>query len=184
LKEEIRSYLIFEMASNILSKGRQMIRPMNDSDAQIVLEIFKAGLDTRNATFETEVPLWQDWNRSHHKHCRFVYVESGSVVGWVALSPISTRSCYSGVAEISIYVDPKHAGREIGHALMAHIIRDSEKNGIWTIHASIFPENKATLQLHLKHGFREVGRREQIAQLDGQWRSTLILERRSQVVGV
>jgi phosphinothricin acetyltransferase len=157
---------------------------MNDSDAQVVLEIYKKGLDTRHATFETQVPAWQDWDRSHHKFCRFVYVESGSVVGWVALSPISTRFCYSGAAEISIYVDPKHAGKGIGHELMAHAIQDSEKNGIWTIHSSIFPENNATLQLHLKHGFREVGLRERIAKLDGKWRSTLILERRSNVVGV
>ncbi len=105
-------------------------------------------------------------------------------MGWAALSPTSTRSCYSGVAEISIYVDPKHAGKGIGHELMAHVIQDSEKNGIWTIHASIFPENKATRQLHLGHGFREVGIRKRIAKLDGKWRNTLILEHRSNVVGV
>ena len=161
-----------------------MIRPMNDSDSQVVLEIFKKGLDTRSATFETKAPPWKDWDRSHHKFCRFVYVNSESVVGWVALSPISIRPCYSGVAEVSIYVDPKHAGKGIGHELMAHVIQDSEKNGIWTIHSSIFSENNATLQLHLKHGFREVGIRERIAKLDGKWRSTLILERRSNVVGV
>lgn len=160
-----------------------MIRPMNDSDAQVVLEIYQKGLDSRNATFETTVPLWKDWDRSHHKIGRFVYLDSESVIGWVALSPVSTRSCYSGVAEVSIYVAPEFVGQGIGHALMAHLIQDSENNGIWTLYASIFPENQATLQLHLKHGFREVGIRERVAKLDGKWRSTLILERRSKVVG-
>jgi len=157
---------------------------MNDGDSQVVLEIYNKGLASRNATFETRVPTWQDWDRSHHKFCRFVYAHCGSAVGWVALSPISTRSCYSGVAEISIYVDPDYAGRGIGHELMAQAIKESENNGIWTLHASIFPENKATLQLHLKHGFRQVGIRERIAKLDGHWRNTLILERRSNVAGL
>ena len=161
-----------------------MIRPMNDGDSQVVLDIYNKGLASRNATFETRVPSWKDWDRFHHKFCRFVYVETGAVVGWVALSPMSTRSCYSGVAEISIYVDPEHTGRGVGHELMAQVIQDSEKNGIWTMLSSVFPENKATLQLHLKHGFREVGIRERIAKLDGKWRSTLILERRSDVVGI
>jgi phosphinothricin acetyltransferase len=156
---------------------------MNDSDSQVVLKIYRKGLETRNATFETILPSWKDWEQTHHNFCRLVFVNSGSVVGWTALSPFSARTCYSGVAEISIYVDPEHAGKGIGHALMAHLIRESEKNGIWTIQASVFPENHATLQLHLKHGFREVGLRERVAKLDGQWRSTLILERRSNVVG-
>ena len=156
---------------------------MKDSDQQVVLDIYIKGLDTRNATFETEVPTWTDWDKSHHRFCRYIYEESGSVVGWVALSPVSIRTCYAGVAEISIYVDPIFAGRGIGDKLMAQAIADSENNGIWTLQSSIFPENEATLKLHLKHGFRKVGIRERIAQLDGRWRNTLILERRSNVVG-
>ena len=156
---------------------------MNDTDAQAVLEIYKKGLETRNATFETEVPSWEDWDKSHHSFCRFVFVESGSVAGWVGLSPVSTRACYCGVAELSIYVDPAFAGRGIGGELMAHAIKDSEINGIWTLHSSIFPENEATLNLHLKLGFRKVGIRQRIAMLEGRWRDTLILERRSNVVG-
>ena len=160
-----------------------MIRNMADSDLPAVLEVYQKGIETRNATFETTLPTADKWNQSHHKFCRYVCVDDGTVVGWAALSPVSSRSCYSGVAEISIYVDPDQFGRGIGTQLMAHLIPESEINGIWTIYSSIFPENKASHRLLLKFGFREVGRRELIAQLDGRWRSTLILERRSKVVG-
>ena len=161
-----------------------MIREMNDSDSQAILEIYKKGIEGRNATFETTVPSWEKWDQAHHKHCRFVYVENKAVVGWVALSPVSQRACYSGVAELSIYVSPDHCRKGIGSKLMAHLIPESEKHGIWIIHSSIFPENTASRHLLLKYGFREVGFRERIAQLDGQWRTTLILERRSKVVGI
>ena len=161
-----------------------MIRDMKDSDAQAVLEIYKKGIEIGNATFETTVPSWKKWDQSHHKHCRFVYVENRTVVGWVALSPVSQRQCYSGVAEISIYVSPDHFKKGIASKLIAHLIPESEKHGIWTIYSSIFPENKASYRLLMKFGFREVGLRERIAQLDGQWRSTLILERRSKIVGI
>jgi len=161
-----------------------MIRKMDNKDARVILKIYEKGLQTRNATFETDVPSREDWDRSHHEHCRFVYVEHGSVIGWVALSPVSSRSCYSGIAELSIYIDPGHFGKGIGSKLMVHVIPESEKHGIWTIQSSIFPENKATLRLHIKYGFREVGIRERIAKLDGQWRNTLILERRSKIAGI
>ena len=161
-----------------------MIRDMNDSDALFVLEIYKKGIEIGNATFETTVPSWKKWDQSHHRHCRFVYVENSAVVGWVALSPVSQRPCYSGVAEISIYVSPDHFKKGIASKLMAHLIPESEKHGIWTIYSSIFPENKASYRLLMKFGFREVGLRERIGQLDGQWRSTLILERRSKIAGI
>lgn len=160
-----------------------MIRSMVETDLPAVLDIYKKGIETRNATFETAVPSAAKWDRFHHKFCRFVCIDNGAVVGWVALGPVSQRSCYSGVAEISIYVRPDQSGRGIGTKLMAHLIPESEKNGIWTIYSSIFPENKASHRLLLKFGFREVGRRELIARLDGRWRSTLILERRSKFVG-
>ncbi|UCD79512.1 MAG: N-acetyltransferase [Desulfobacterales bacterium] len=160
-----------------------MIRNMADGDLQAVLDIYKMGIETGNATFETALPAAEKWDQSHHKFCRFVCVENGAVVGWAALSPVSQRPCYSGVAELSIYVSIDHVGQGIGHDLLAHLIPESETNGIWTIHSSIFPENKASHRLLLKFGFREVGRREKIARLSGRWRTTLILERRSKVVG-
>ncbi len=160
-----------------------MIRNMDNADLQAVLDVYQKGIETGNATFETALPTAEKWNQSHHKFCRYVCVDNGTVAGWAALSPVSQRSCYSGVAELSIYVDPDQSGRGIGTQLIAHLIPESERNGIWTIHSSIFPENKASHRLLLKFGFREVGRRELIAQLDGLWRSTLILERRSKIVG-
>ena len=161
-----------------------MIRKMHASDGQRVLQIYGQGLETRNATFETEVPEWKHWDLAHHKFCRFVYEQKGEVMGWGALAPVSSRSCYKGVAEISVYIDTDCLGQGIGGKLMKAVIDESEKSGIWTLHASIFPENVASHKLHLRHGFRELGIRERIARLDGIWRDTLILERRSQKVGV
>lgn len=160
-----------------------MIREMVDTDADRVLDIYQQGLETRNATFETEVPSWVDWNARHLEHSRFVYLDNGMVVGWIALSPTSSRKVYEGVAEVSLYVDSEHQGDGIGSALMERVINSSEEHGIWTLFSSIFPENIATLRLHEKSGFRIVGTREKIARLDGRWRDTLLLERRSSVVG-
>ncbi len=161
-----------------------MIRELHDNDAAAVLDIYRQGLDTGEASFETEPPDWPTWQRKYHPFCRLGFDESGLLLGWAALAPVSARDCYRGVAEISIYVNPDQRGRGIGSRLMARLVEDSEAEGIWTLYSSIFPENQATLKLHLKHGFREVGIRERIAQRDGRWRDTLILERRSQKVGI
>jgi len=161
-----------------------MIRAMRDSDGPEVLAIYQMGMDARNATFETSAPDWAAWDQRHRPDSRFVWEEDGRAVGWVALSPISTRQAYRGVAEISIYIHPAYQGKGIGSQLMAAVIESSEVNGIWTLTAGIFPENTASLRLHLKFGFREVGYRERIARLDGHWRDTLLLERRSKVAGV
>ena len=161
-----------------------MIRQMTINDAGAVLDIYKKGLESGIATFETEVPDWQYWDESHHKFCRFVYEENCKVLGWGALAPVSKRSCYEGVAELSIYIDTDHLGRGIGAKLMKTVVESSEEFGIWTLQSSIFPENVASHKIHLGHGFREVGMRKRIAQLDGVWRDTLIMERRSQKVGV
>lgn len=161
-----------------------MIRKMVETDAKSVLKIYENGIQTGNATFEDCVPTWQKWDAGHLKGARFVYEKDGMVLGWVALSPVSRRVCYKGVAEISVYVKAGAYGRGIGSELMATAIDASEKLGIWTLFSSIFPENQATLHLHLKHGFRKVGTRERIAQHHGKWRDTLILERRSRIVGV
>lgn len=155
---------------------------MLQNDGERVLEIYRMGLDTRNATFETNVPAWQEWNLKHLIHSRFVSEEDGIVTGWAALSPFSSREAYRGVAELSIYVATGFRGRKIGSDLMEQIIISSEHNGIWTLFSSVFPENEATLKLHNKFGFREIGRRERIARLDGVWRDTILLERRSDLI--
>ena len=161
-----------------------MIRPLTDRDAVAVIEIYRRGLDTGEASFETAPPDWETWKRKYHPFCRIGREADGRLLGWAALAPVSTRECYRGVAELSIYVDPEFFGRGIGSQLMQHIIESSEDAGIWTLYSSIFPENDATRRLHLRHGFREVGIRERIAQQHGRWRDTLILERRSTKVGI
>jgi len=156
-----------------------MIRAMTDQDSPRVLEIYKMGIDTRNATFETEVPSWSDWESKHLPHSRFVYIENEKILGWVAFTAFSARSVYRGVAEISIYIDTNFLEKGIGSELMNKAILSSEEHGIWTIFSGIFPENKASLKLHEKFGFRIIGTREKIARLDGKWRDTILLERRS-----
>jgi L-amino acid N-acyltransferase YncA len=160
------------------------IREARSEDGPAILAIYESGITTRNATFETAVPSWEDWDRRHHAHSRFAYEEDGQVVGWVALAPVSSRPAYSGVAEVSIYLAPGARGRGIGTRLMERAITSSEAHGIWTLYAALFPENEASVRLHAKCGFRRVGMRERIARLDGVWRDTLIMERRSRVVGL
>lgn len=161
-----------------------MIRPLLDADADAILDLYRRGLDTGEASFETEPPDWPAWNLKYHRFCRLVYEQEGRVLGWAALAPVSARHCYRGVAEVSIYVDPRLSGQGIGGHLMTRLIEESEASGIWTLYSSIFPQNQATLRLHLRHGFRKVGTRERIAQRDGRWRDTLLLERRSSKVGI
>lgn len=156
-----------------------MIREMQNQDSFDVLRIYGMGLKSGNSTFETTVPTWEEWDSCHISHSRYVFEDSGIVSGWIALSPFSTRSVYSGVAEVSVYVDPGFHGKKIGSDLMEQLIVSSERNGIWTLFSSVFPENEATLKLHQKFGFRVIGRRERIARLNGIWRDTILLERRS-----
>ena len=157
---------------------------MANADGPRILEIYRLGLDTGEASFETDPPDWGGWQARYHPFCRLVYERDGELLGWAALAPVSARQCYSGVAEVSVYVDIDHLGEGIGNALMERLVEESEANGIWTLYSSIFPENRATRRLHLRHGFREVGVRERIARRDGRWRDTLILERRSDKVGL
>ena len=157
---------------------------MKKSDGPSVLEIYAYGLETRMATFETEIPTWAQLDQKWHKHSRFVYEQKGKVAGWVALIPVSNRDVYRGVAEVSIYVARGALGKSIGSQLMPRVIQSSEQNGIWTLYASMFPENIATVRLHQKNGFRKIGIREKIACLDGVWKDTLIMEKRSKTVGI
>lgn len=161
-----------------------MIRAIKSSDARDILEIYKYGLDGRNATFETKVPDWDEWENKFHEHSRLAFTENERVIGWAGITPFSKREVYKGVAEVSIYIHPDFSGKGIGSQLMEALIASSEKHGIWTLFSSVFPENKATISLHMKFGFRLMGRREKIAKLDGVWRDTLIFERRSKNVGL
>lgn len=155
---------------------------MFESDWEQVRTIYIEGLATGNATFETIAPDWEDWNAGHLPHSRLVARSGDRVFGWAALSPVSKRRVYEGVAEVSVYVGANGRGHGIGNALMSALIRISEQNGIWTLQSSVFPENETSVKLHLRNGFREVGRRERIAQLAGIWRDTIILERRSPII--
>jgi len=154
------------------------IRRMTRDDWPAVERIFAEGIATRNATFETEPPAYDAFDAAHHTDHRLVAVEDGDVLGWVALAPISARACYAGVAESSVYVAESARGRGIGRALMEAVVASAEAGGIWTIQAGMFPENAASFALHQRLGFRFVGRFERIAQLDGVWRDTILLERR------
>jgi len=144
-----------------------------------VAKIYQDGIDTKDATFRTETPTWKDWNETHHLHSRFVAMENEEVLGWCAISPVSKREAYIGVAEVSVYVAVKYLGRGIGGKMMHALIKSSEENGIWTLYASLFPENIGSVNLHVKNGFREIGIREKIAKQDGIWRDTVLYERRS-----
>lgn len=151
---------------------------MHVEDWRAVAEIFAAGIATRNATFETAVPSFAEWNRSHRPDLRAVAVLVDEVIGWIAASPISDRCCFGGVVEDSIYVAPQALGRGVGRALLEHFVAASDACGIWTIQAGIFPENRASMALHASCGFRLVGTRERLGQLDGTWRDVALLERR------
>jgi L-amino acid N-acyltransferase YncA len=159
------------------------VRAMTAEDWPAVEAIYAEGIATGHATFETEPPSWGEFDRGRHRRHRFVAVEDGRVVGWAALSPTSTRACYRGVAEHSVYVTGPARGRGVGRALMDALLASADTDGIWTIQTSIFPENEASVALHEQVGFRVVGRRERIAELNGVWRDTLLLERRARAPG-
>ncbi|MGH3077729.1 MAG: GNAT family N-acetyltransferase [Gaiellaceae bacterium] len=155
------------------------IRELTPTDWPAVEEIYADGIETGDATFETEVPSWEAFDSGRLPGHRVVAVDDGRVVGWAALSPTSSRECYAGVVEHSVYVADGFRGRGIGRALMEKLIAAADAGGLWTIQTSVFPENAASLALHERVGFRVVGRRERIAQRDGAWRDTVLLERRS-----
>ena len=158
------------------------LRPLEPDDWPAVAEIYWDGMRDGLATFATEVPSWQAWDEAHLPGQRLVAELLGEVVGWAALSPASKRRCYAGVAENSVYVARDARGLGIGRVLLEGLIASAEAAGIWTIQTSIFPENRASLALHERCGFRVVGTRERIAKRDGVWRDTVFLERRSEVI--
>lgn len=149
-----------------------------------IKEIYEEGIATGNATFQTEAPTWDDWNKSHLQKCRIVACDGAIVLGWAALTPVSSRCVYAGVAEVSVYVSAKARSRGVGKLLLQRLIELSQIEGFWTLQSGIFPENTESVKLHEACGFRIIGYRERIGKRDGIWRDNLMLERRSTLVGL
>lgn len=162
-----------------------IIETMKPSDWNSVSEIYKEGIDTKVATFQSEVPTWEDWDKSHCEHCRLIVRLKDQVLGWAALSPVSKRSVYVGVAEVSIYIRNNYTGMNIGTALLEELIKNSENQGYWTLQSGIIEENVSSLKLHNKCGFRKIGYRENVGKMDnGKWHNVILVERRSKIIGI
>ena len=160
-----------------------VIECMETQDWEAVREIYQEGIATGNATVDTHSPAWEHWNRVHRPDCRLVAKDGDNVVGWAALSPVSDREAYGGVAEVSVYIAEHYRGNGVGKLLLNSLVSASEAAGVWTLQASIFVENEASINIHAACGFRTVGTRERIGCLNGRWRDTLLMERRSDVAG-
>lgn len=145
--------------------------------------IYLHGIATKHATFQTEAPTWEEWDKAHLPTLRYVAVINNAITGWAALSPVSSRCVYSGVTEVSVYIHKDFRGKRIGKALLQKLITESEANNIWMLQSGIFPENTASITLHEKLGFREIGYREKIGKMEGVWRDTVLMERRSKITG-
>jgi len=160
------------------------VLPMIHDHWDRVRDIYVEGIESGNATFESEAPSWETWDEGHIDRGRFVALLEGNVVGWAALSPVSDRCSYNGVGEVSVYVGAEARGKGVGSLLMDALVRSSEELGYWTLQAGVFPENDASVRVHTRVGFRLVGRRERLGTTDGVWRDVLLLERRSDAVGI
>ena len=161
------------------------IRNMIPEDWDQVGKIYQDGIATGFATFETKVPSFQDWDNAHVDACRIIAEESGALLGWAALSPVSSRCVYGGVAEVSVYIAKNSRGKGVGKALMEELIKASEDEGYWTLQSGIFPENEPSIKLHENVGFRFLGKRERVGKTsDGVWKDNLLFERRSNKVGI
>ncbi|HPW88186.1 MAG TPA: N-acetyltransferase family protein [Kaistella chaponensis] len=161
------------------------IRPMQPEDGEKVIEIFEEGIAGGNATFDQSAPSWEVWDQKFFNVCRFVLeTEDHEILGWAALQPVSNRDCFKGVAEISIYMKNAAQGKGFGSMLLKKLVLDSEEHQFWTLQSGIFPENEPSIIIHKKLGFREVGRREKLGQMNGVWRDIILLERRSKIVGI
>ena len=165
------------------------IRAMTESDWECVADVYREGIETGNATFETAVPAWERWDEAHIDSCRLVAELDGVVVGWAALSAVTDRCVYGGVGEVSVYVESSGRGEGVGTRLLSALVEASEKAGFWSLQAGMFPENAGSIALHDKCGFRQVGRRERLGKMEigpmkGKWRDVLLFERRSKEVGV
>lgn len=160
------------------------IRTMRPPDWEAVKEIYEWGIATGNATFETSAPNFESWDALHLKFGRVVCLQDDKIVGWASLSAVSNRCVYGGVAEVSVYVHSDFKNKGAGQNLLNALIFESEANNIWTLQSGIFPENEVSVALHEKSGFRQIGLRERVGKLNGTWRDTLLLERRSNIIGI
>ena len=161
-----------------------IIREFDINDFNAVQDIYQQGIDTGNATFQEKVKSWKEWDNSLLDNCRLVATENNQVLGWAGLSPVSSRSVYAGVAEVSVYVADSIQGKGVGHMLLSQLITESESNNIWTLQAGIFPENMGSISLHQKNGFRQIGIRDKVGKMKGMWRDSVLMERRSKIVGI
>lgn len=161
-----------------------LIDPLTPADWTAVRSIYLEGIATGHATFEKTAPEWDDWDARHLRSCRIVARSGLEVLGWAALTPVSGRCVYAGVAEVSIYVAERARGRGIGLELISALVNTSEAEGLWTLQAGIFPENHASIALHKRAGFQVVGTRERLGQMDGRWRDVVLMERRSRITGL
>ncbi len=160
------------------------VAAMTPSDWPWVRAIYREGIATGNATFERTAPEWDLWDAGHLPVCRLVARAASRPVGWAALSRVSARPVYAGVAEVSVYVAEAARGAGIGRALLTVLTTEAERSGFWTLQAAIFPENRASIAVHEKAGFRVVGIRERLGAMDGRWRDVVLMERRSRAVGI
>lgn len=160
------------------------IKAMSSNNWDEVAKIYQEGIQTGLATFETDIPSLKKWNKSHVKLCRLVAVADNEIVGWAALSPVSSRCVYGGIAEVSVYVSAQHRRKNIGKMLLKKLIIESEKYNFWTLQSGVFPENIGSIKLHENLGFRQIGFREKIGKLNGVWKDTILFERRSKFIGI
>lgn len=161
-----------------------LLDKMLPSHWEEVKAIYEEGIATGHATFQTATPSWEEWDQSHLPACRVIAKEDDLVLGWAALTPVSGRCVYAGVAEVSVYVSAAARGKGLGRQLLQKLIEESEANQLWTLQSGIFPENLSSIKIHEACGFRIVGVRERIGQMNNIWRDNLLLERRSQLVGI
>ena len=159
------------------------IEQMKPTDWPAVSQIYQEGIETDMATFEQDIPEWDFWDEHHVKSCRLVAKKSEKILGWAALSAVSSRCVYGGVAEVSVYIAKEARGNRIGELLLRRLITESEDQGYWTLQSGIFPENVASIRLHEKLGFRKIGFRERIGQLNGVWKDNILMEKRSKKIG-
>lgn len=160
------------------------IQSIHKDNFPAVMEIYQQGLATQTATFQNVIPQWEEWDIGHLSCCRISIYHHGRMLGWTALTPVSSRCVYAGVAELSIYIAQNERGKGLGKILMNELITQSEVNGIWTLQAGIFAENKISIHLHESCGFRQVGFREKIGKKNGLWKDNVLMERRSTTIGI
>ncbi len=160
------------------------ITNINHQNFTQVAEIYKQGIETGIATFQNDIPDWESWDKSHLQNCRIAAFDGNEMAGWAALTPVSSRCVYAGIGEVSIYIARNCIGKGVGEFLLRHLIKISEEAGLWTLQSGIFPENIASIKLHEKCGFRQIGYREKIGKKDNIWKDNIMMERRSKVVGI